>query len=321
MLDDHGTRDSRLLYELDIFRGLDVANLSKYLNKAEYRLLPKGEILLSPRTQHYDLYIVLSGILSVHLNSPASDLVAVISAGECAGEMSLFDEEIPSAYVIAAEDCRLLVISGKIVWDMIDSCEGFAGKFLHLASSRMRSNNRNIANSRRIQRHYENKANVDSLTRLYNRRWIDQHFPAAFEGLITDNVPLCLMMIDVDNFKQYNDDNGHLSGDACLKAVAEVIRTSIRPSDLLGRFGGEEFAALLVGANISASANVANRLKDNVENIEILDNKSKPLPSVTVSIGVAQGVPHSFYEETLQSADNALYSAKDKGKNCIVYQK
>lgn len=319
MIEDDGTRDSSLLYELDIFRGLEVAVINKYLNKANYQLLPKGEILLSPRTRHYDLYIILTGTLSVHLGSPDSDLIAVVSTGECAGEISLFDEEVPSAYVVAAEDCRLLVLSGKIVWDMIDSCEGFAAKFLHLASSRMRTSNRSVANSRRIQRHYENKVNIDALTRIYNRRWIDQNFPPTFEGLVTDNSLLCLMMIDIDNFKQYNDKHGHLAGDACLRAVSEAIRTSIRPSDLLGRFGGEEFAVLLAGADIGTSANAAERIKANVENMAILDHKSKPLPSVTVSIGVAEGKPNSFYKDTLMTADEALYAAKEQGKNCIFY--
>lgn len=138
MLDDNeGTRDQRLLHELELFRRLDKAIIKKYLDKAEYRLLPKGEILLSPRSEHSDIYVVLSGLLSVHLGSPESSLIAVISVGECAGEISLFDNKSDSAYVVAAEDARLLVLTGKTIWDMIDGCEGFAAKFLQLASSRM----------------------------------------------------------------------------------------------------------------------------------------------------------------------------------------
>lgn len=318
MLEDEGTRDSRLLYNLDLFRGVDLKIAGRRLERAEYRLLLRGEILLSPRSDRDFLYVVLSGVLSVHLGSPDSDLIATIGVGECAGEISLFDQGAPSAYVVAAEDSRVLEMSSAMVWDMIDNCHGFAVNFLHLASSRMRASNRSISNSRKIQRHYENKANVDALTRLHNRQWIDQNFARAFEACIADDLPLCLLMIDVDNFKQYNDEHGHLAGDDCLKAVAEAIRMSIRPSDLLGRFGGEEFAILLTNTNLPASEEVAERIRVKVEKTKIVNNKLQQFPPITVSIGVAESRPASLYEDILRLADEALYQAKNAGKNCIV---
>lgn len=127
-------------------------------------------------------------------------------------------------------------------------------------------------------------------------------------------------MIDIDNFKQYNGDNGHMSGDVCLKAVAEAIRTSIRPSDLLGRLGGEEFAILLAGTAIESSAGVAERMRTRVEQAEIKDHQGRNLPTATISIGVAQSKTDAFYQEALESADAALYRAKNKGRNCIVYE-
>ena len=130
MLDDESTLDTQGLYELNLFQGLDIPTAKKYLNHSEHHILPKGEILLSPRSSNGDLYVVLSGLLSVHLDSPNSDLIATINVGECAGEMSLFDEGIPSAYVVAADDSRILKISGDMVWDMIDHCDGFAKNFL-----------------------------------------------------------------------------------------------------------------------------------------------------------------------------------------------
>lgn len=318
MLEDEGTRDSRLLYNLDLFRRIDPEIAKRHLERAEYRLLLRGEILLSPRSDHNVLYVVLSGVLSVHLGSPDSDLIATIGVGECAGEMSLFDQGDPSAYVVAAEDSRVLEMTSTMVWDMIDNCHGFAMNFLHLASSRMRASNRSISNSRKIQRHYENKANIDALTRLYNRQWIDQNFTRAFESCIADGLPLCLLMVDVDNFKQYNDDHGHLAGDVCLQAVAEAIRISIRPSDLLGRFGGEEFAILFTNTNLLTSEEIAERIRTKVEKTKIIDSKLQQIPSVTISIGVAENRPTSLYEDTLKFADEALYQAKNAGKNCVV---
>lgn len=319
MLEDESTLDSESLYELSLFQGLDIPNSRKYLNDAEYHLLLKDEILISPRSNSNDLYVVLSGLLSVHLDTPNSDLIATIGVGECAGEMALFDDGTPSAYVVAADDSRILKMSGDMVWDMIDHCEGFAKNFLHLASSRMRTSNQSMSNSRRIQQHYENRANIDSLTRLHNRRWIDQNLPQAVETCLADKIPLCLMLIDIDYFKKYNDDNGHLAGDSCLKAVSEAVRASIRPTDMLGRFGGEEFVILLPDTSLASSENVAKRIKNEVENTEVTGNKLEVLPSVTISIGVSSAKEGSFYEDLFKAADAALYQAKSSGRNCICY--
>ncbi len=320
MLEDESTLDSEMLYDLGLFQGLDIQVARKFLNQAENHLLLKDEILLSPYIQNCDLYVVLSGLLSVHIDSPNSDLIATINAGECAGEMSLFDEGAPSAYVIAAADSRILQMSGNMVWDMIDNCDGFARNFLHLASSRMRISNRTMSNSRRIQQHYESRANIDSLTRLHNRRWVDQNIPRTFETCVADKVPVCLMLIDIDHFKEYNDDNGHLAGDACLKAVAGAIRTSVRPNDLLGRFGGEEFIILLPDTILAASESIAKRIKDEVENTVIKGYKIDSLPPVTVSIGVTESKADTFYEDIFKAADKALYRAKDSGRNSICYE-
>jgi len=321
MLEDDSTLDTEALYNLSLFQGLDIPTARKYLDHVEHHILLKGEILLSPRSENSDLFVVLSGLLSVHLDSPNSDLIATINVGECAGEMSLFDAGTPSAYVVAADDSRILKMSGEMVWDMIDRCEGFAKNFLHLTSSRMRISNLTMSNSRRIQQHYENKANVDALTRLHNRRWIDINLPRALEACVAEKMPSCLMMLDIDHFKKYNDDNGHLAGDACLKAVAEAIRISIRPSDMLGRFGGEEFVILLPDTDLATSEGIAERIKDEVEKTEIIGNRLEDLPSVTISIGVTQAKPDVFYEDIFKAADGALYKAKNSGRNCICCEK
>ena len=324
MLDDDSTIDTEALYELDLFKGLDIAAARKYLNHAEHHLLPKGEILLSPRSDNRDLYIVLNGLLSVHLDSPSSDLIATITIGECAGEMSLFDEGTPSAYVVAADDVRILKMSGEMVWDMIDNCEGFAKNFLHLTSSRMRTSNRSMSNSRRIQEHYENRANIDSLTRLHNRRWIDQNLPQAFETCVADKIPLCLMMLDIDHFKKYNDDHGHLAGDACLKVVSEAIRISIRPSDLLGRFGGEEFVLALPETNNEGAYKLAERIRSTIENNDWECNESAM--KINISIGLSSLDRHDNDENqdddiqvsnVLREADRALYYVKQHGRNNV----
>ena len=320
MLPDDSTLDYHQLLHLRLFQDLNLVTAKQYLDKVEHLLYTTGEIILSPRIPNDNLYVLISGILTVHLDSPDSDLIATIKPGECAGEMSLFDEEFPSAYVKAADTCKILKLSEEVVWGMIDHCEGFARNFLYITSTRVRSSNRTMSNSRRVQQHYEQRANVDSLTRLHNRHWIDITFPKETETCVAEKIPLCLMLIDIDGFKQYNDEYGHLAGDACLKSVADTIRTSVRPTDLLGRFGGEEFVILLPGTTKDECKHIGERIKTQVENSHIIDHSLKKLPSVTISIGITEAGPGDFYENLFTVADKALYKAKEAGKNQICIQ-
>lgn len=314
---DETTLDYQLLFSLDLFKGLNIKKDRHFLDKAEHILLSKGDILLDPRIPNNNLYIVLVGLLSVHLDSPASDMIASIHIGESAGEMSLFDEEIPSAYVVAAMDSRLLKMTDDVVWKMIDDCEGFAKNFIHLASKRIRASNRTIANSRRIQHYYEMRANIDSLTRVYNRHWIDKYLKRETEACIADSIPSSIMLIDIDFFKKYNDDNGHLAGDSCLKHVANIIRQNIRPSDLLGRFGGEEFIILLPDSDGKNSGKIGERIRKAIKKSDILDFNLNKLPSITVSIGISMANSGNLYEDVFNNADKALYKAKNAGRDCI----
>ena len=320
MLPDESTLDYQNLLRLRLFKGLDLVSARKYLDRVEHLLYTKGEIILSPRIPNNDLYVLLSGILTVHLDSPESDLIATIKPGECAGEMSLFDDDIPSAYVIAADTSKILKISEEIVWGMIDNCEGFARNFLYITSTRIRTSNRTMSNSRKVQQHYEQRANIDSLTRLHNRNWIDKTFPKETETCIAEKIPLCLMIIDIDGFKKYNDEHGHLAGDQCLKSVADTIRSNIRPNDLLGRFGGEEFVILLPGTTKIECISIGERINNEVERGEIIDSSLNKLPSVTVSIGITKAKLGDFYEDMFSIADKALYKAKEEGKNRVCIQ-
>jgi diguanylate cyclase (GGDEF)-like protein len=122
-------------------------------------------------------------------------------------------------------------------------------------------------------------------------------------------------MIDIDRFKELNDQYGHLVGDAVLGRVAQALTRALRPQDLLARYGGEEFAVLLPGLDANAARTVAERLRHNVEHAE-RDAGEEGLPATTVSIGVAERRPGEPLAALLVRADAALYRAKNGGRNC-----
>jgi two-component system chemotaxis family response regulator WspR len=163
--------------------------------------------------------------------------------------------------------------------------------------------------------------NVDGLTGLSNRRFFNEHMEAQWKLAIREQTPLSILMADLDNFKRYNDTYGHLSGDEVLKGVGAALRESfVRPTDLAARFGGEEFVVVLPATSSASLRQVAERLRGNVEGLQIPHSGSTVSNVVTISIGGATRVPRK--DETfialVEAADAALYRAKEAGKNRVV---
>lgn len=159
-------------------------------------------------------------------------------------------------------------------------------------------------------------AEVDALTGTYNRRGIDQWLARHFEGSDNAQQALSLLFVDIDHFKQINDLYGHACGDHCLRSIAEVLRTTLRHQDLLGRYGGEEFIALLPKADTTVGRMIAERLRAAVENHQV--EWQGQFHQITVSIGVST---RSAFDRSaaamLERADRALYTAKREGRNRV----
>jgi diguanylate cyclase (GGDEF)-like protein/PAS domain S-box-containing protein len=161
----------------------------------------------------------------------------------------------------------------------------------------------------------------DGLTRLANRRAFDEALAKEYRRAKRDNNNLGLVMIDVDRFKPFNDCYGHPAGDDCLRRIARAIRETVqRPGDLAARYGGEEYAVLLPGADEAACATIAERIRDRVARLNIT-HAASATGSVTISAGAASVTPAiSDYgpDALVRGADRALYRAKDAGRNLVM---
>ncbi|RKZ86579.1 MAG: diguanylate cyclase [Gammaproteobacteria bacterium] len=156
----------------------------------------------------------------------------------------------------------------------------------------------------------------DGLTGVANRRHFDSYLEQEWARSTRDNQPISLIMIDIDQFKLFNDNYGHLSGDRCLKSVAQILDTTIhRPTDLVARYGGEEFAIIL--PNTDNVYILAELCRKSVESLLIPHASSNVADHITVSVGFCTLLPeHDTPSDTLiQMADNALYKAKKSGRN------
>jgi diguanylate cyclase (GGDEF)-like protein len=164
-------------------------------------------------------------------------------------------------------------------------------------------------------------ANSDGLTRIGNRRMFEKFLADEWHRAIRFKTEISLILLDIDHFKLYNDTYGHLVGDECLKQVADVLLSCIhRPTDLLARFGGEEFAIILGGTDSPGALTVAEEAMEKIRALDILHENSLAGKRLTVSGGVATMLAYVGEDETklVKSADDALYDAKANGRNRIV---
>lgn len=156
-------------------------------------------------------------------------------------------------------------------------------------------------------------ATIDQLTSLYMRSMFDEMLKQEFQQYLRNNQKLSIMMLDLDDFKHFNDTYGHQGGDEALKIMGNILLNTVRKSDIACRYGGEEFVVIMPQTNIKMAFDVAQRIRQKIEDTDINGK------SLTVSIGVSETtVSMKNADELLKMADDALYQAKANGKNQLV---
>jgi diguanylate cyclase (GGDEF)-like protein len=162
----------------------------------------------------------------------------------------------------------------------------------------------------------ERRAQSDALTGVLNRRSLLERLDSACLRARARGLPIALLFIDLDHFKQINDSYGHPAGDACLKAIIPPIQSELRQSDLIGRYGGEEFVVILSSADAAAAQPIAERIRQRVAEISV-PGFGAPI-HVTCSIGIATSDTLGVWgEHLIARADEAVYAAKRSGRNCV----
>lgn len=165
---------------------------------------------------------------------------------------------------------------------------------------------------------------TDSLTGLYNRGYFDNMLRTEFFRLMRLESPLSLIMLDIDHFKNFNDSYGHLVGDKCLQMISNMLKNVVkRAPDIVARYGGEEFIIILPDTDEKGAKTLGEIVRKSVEGLAIPHVSSKTAKYVTVSVGITTIYPAEleFPDEVLKLVDEALYQAKENGRNCSVFWK
>jgi diguanylate cyclase (GGDEF)-like protein len=301
---------------LRIFQNVELQSIEGLLEACPFQTLSAGDVLITPGQSNQTLYAVVSGRLRVHLDSPASEPVALIGPGESVAELSVIDRRPTSAWVIAEQPTCLLAVDQEVFWSLIRTSHAFACNMLAQLADRLRQNNLTVIDNLRLQQAYHREAVTDELTGLANRRGLESLLSRLIARSIKGEEALSVLLIDIDDFRRYNEEFGHVAGEHVLIGIAQILRDGVRPTDMIGRFGGEEFVVVMPDTGADAARIVAGRLRDRIGNAMISMSDESLLPPVSVSVGIAERCLEDDTADTLLAcaAEDLARARRDGGE-------
>ena len=304
--------------KLGLLEAREAEALAPLLETCQQRSIAAGELVLAGNVTNDAAYILLEGQLSVVLQADGGPEVGRVDVGELVGEVSALTGNCTSAWVRASEPSRLLELPRTTLLELASRSHHFAYRLLQTVCSRLYSSNQRAQSSDAESKVFRQKAFFDQLTGLKNRAWLNQHLPELLEHQERRDTGLHLYMVDIDHFKRFNDTWGHAIGDLVLIEVGRALEAVVRPGDHVVRLGGEEILVLADQLSSPDDAlQVGERLRQAVAQRRVaVDGQAEPL-QVTISIGSARYSPGESSDVTLERADQALYRAKEAGRNRV----
>lgn len=262
--------------------------LAAMLMKATRVKLVAEQILLTPGRENDRIYIVLSGRLRAQLNVDDTRPIALFGLSECVGEMSMFDENQVSAFIIAATDCELLSINHADVWAVLNESLQASHNMLNILASRMRSSNRILAESMEFLHGYEALDYINTTTGIYNRRWLSENIARLVHRHTMNQQPCIFILLKIDNFGQYDALFGSLGCDQAQRTIAQTMLRCLRPNDLAAHLSEDQFAIFLPQTQPENVGVVTGRLLEEIRQTTIVTPSGDALPPVTLSVGVSK---------------------------------
>lgn len=305
-----------------LFHGVPSKLLAQNLSQSNIRRLKAGETLLDYGQVNNQIFIILSGHLNIQTKKSHVEPIALLGEGECVGEMSILGDGHASAYAIAATDCQLLAIHADALWNLINGSHHAARNMLSILTKRIRMADQIMAENLEQHNGFSGISIIDELTGLYNRQWMQKKFDRLLQRSLYGNTPGCLMLLEMDNYREYCDDHGQLGGDQALRDIAYNVLFCLRPDDHAGRYFGEQFAVFLPGTSLPDACAAAERLKAVIGSSMVVLPSGDALPSINVSLGISEvRLDGDTLASLFARADRALQQAKEAGGNRMEFTK
>ena len=305
------------LRKIRFFHSVDLDAIKGILDACTIRSMEAGEVLISAGQNNRTIYFLLEGHVRIHLTSPESRPTAILVPGESVGELSVIDHKPASAFVVAAEPVRLLAMEEELLWSLVHSSHAAASNLLIGLSARLRHTDAMISESGEVEQDYKRYGTVDALTGLHNRFWLEMLLDRQVQRSTMGGLPLSLIMIDIDHFKTFNDHYGHAYGDHVLYTVAHTLSNQLRPTEIIARYGGDEFVVVLPDMGLETARYIGERLHQGMMDAVPATPDGSAIPHPTISIGLATLKTGQTRTDLIAEADQALYRAKKCGRNRI----
>lgn len=287
-----------------------------------YAVFKLGLIDLVPAAREIALDSIRDGFLVLDQNNRLQDINQAALCLPDGGDFKL-GEKLPPGNCIREHIQPLLDHETENVQFSTDDGKSFFARAYPILNQLPRQQGiailiSDITETASLMNRLKQQANYDDLTGIYNRRQLLQKGKVAMQNLCNSNLPLGIILIDLDHFKLVNDQFGHAAGDEVLRDVTVCFRSAIRNVDILGRYGGEEFVIFLPGIDMAATAQIAQRLASQVDMLKITYEGNDL--SISASFGVHAVYPdeHTSMDDILRETDQALYQAKRNGRNQVA---
>jgi len=302
-----------------LLKEVDLEPFLELLQGGELRSLEEGEVLMEVRESNRTLYLILSGRLTIQLQ-PELNPIAVLGPGDVVGELSFIDGQLTTAYAVAGVSTRVLALDEEIMTSLLETSPDIARNLLfvlarrvrHLTNQELRREHANYA-----VRQYAQDVIIDSLTGLYNRRWLDSMLVRELNRSDRDGRPLSLLLIGIDDFNKQTENEGRLAGESVLNAIAAVLQATTRPGEMLARYGKDEFMTVLPDTDTATGQEIGERLRQAIHQAQVPTSEGDSPAPLTVSIGVAERIAGDKAEALISAVDGALYDAREAGGNQV----
>jgi diguanylate cyclase (GGDEF)-like protein len=321
--------ESVKLQEVEIFTDLSPSEIGEIEGQLRQRRLKKDEILFNEGDEGQELFIVESGKLGVSVRTKdGTDLdVAEFGPGDFFGEMSIFEQEPRSATCYTKSASVLQSLHESNLLSLIENDPVPAMKIMRrmLSITRSRLDNTGSFLTEMVQwgEAARKRSITDELTGFFNRRYLDEALPSLIQAARDEKKQLCVCMLDLDHFRQINEQISHAVGDEIIKKAVSILKDVLLPTDTPVRYGGDEFVILMPETAPEDGAKRAENVRKGLNELDLLKDYECSVKQVTTSIGLACFPDHAKNVAGLkEAADQALYRAKEEGRNRVnVYTK
>lgn len=312
------------LKDVEIFSMLESDELEQIVDYFDLVEIDEGKKLFKQGDKGNELYIVKSGTIatSIALPDDGEKEIATFNEGSFFGEMSIFEDAPRSATCFSKEKSVLLGLEKNEFFEIIDRYPGTAIKMmyrmLNVTTGRLRDTGEFLSDMVHWGETASKRAITDEFTGAYNRRFLDDAIVKQVEVAKMNKTDLSLVMVDLDYFRIINDNYGHDVGDQLILEIVKIFNKHLRETDMLARYGGDEFTVLMPETSIEEARNVVENVRKEINELDTLESLDGPVNKVSTSQGVSSLPEFADSLESLKKmADDSLYKAKEGGRNRV----